>query len=431
MNDDKPDVTSADSRRRGPTLGRRGLLGGLTGAAVAGVTMAVAAPEARAVAATTPGPRDTSDDPDQSFPFHGKHQQGVLTPVQAASAFLAFDVVVGSQEELAELLRDLTTVARLLTRGGAVPDLGLTAPGTDSGVIGGVLVPDGLTVTVSVGASLFDHRYGLAARKPAKLREMTAFPNDRLVPASCGGDLLIQLCAHHSDTVLHAMRYLSRIAAGRMVARWRQSGFVSPPRPSGTPRNLMGFKDGTSHLDTHDDALMDRLVWVTGGAGGEPAWATGGTYQVVRLIRMLVEFWDRVNLHEQENMIGRRKVSGAPLSGTRELDVPDFLKDPAGDSIPTNAHIRLANPRLDDTDDSRILRRPYNYDAGLDPNGQYDQGLVFVCFNADVDRQFIATQTRLVDEPLVDYISPFGGGYFFALPGVANDSDWFGSALLA
>jgi deferrochelatase/peroxidase EfeB len=410
-----------DQSRRGPALGRRGLLGSLAGAA-AGVALAVTIqPESSA---------EGSDGPPASFPFDGKHQQGILTPLQAASTFVAFDVVVSSKAELAQLLRDLTTAARLLTQGGTPPDPGLGATALDSGVVGEDFVPDGLTVTFSVGASLFGHRYGLAALKPAKLRAMTAFPNDRLVPDRCGGDLLIQLCAHHPDTVLHAMRYLSRVAAGRMVTRWREGGFASPPRPSGTPRNLMGFKDGTSHLDTGDGALMDRLVWVKGGIDGEPAWATGGTYQVVRLIRMLVEFWDRVNLHEQEKMIGRRKVSGAPLTGTHEFDVPDFLKDPAGDSIPTNAHIRLANPRVDATEDSRILRRPYNYDAGLDPNGQYDQGLLFVCFNADLDRQFVATQTRLIDEPLVDYISPFGGDYFFALPGAADASDWIGSGLL-
>jgi deferrochelatase/peroxidase EfeB len=365
-------------------------------------------------------------------PFHGRYQAGILPQSQRQTAVVSFNATADGRAELTDLFRTITERARFLTAGGTPPPVGIGAPPSDSSVLGPSVVPDGLTVTAGVGSTLFDDRYGLTSRLPARLTPMRAFPDDNLDPAQVGGDLVLQFSAGNADAVVHALRDIARHTRGGMQALWRIDGFTSPARPAGTvPRNMLGFMDGIANPDPGDQAQMNRLVWIQPGTVGEPAWTAGGSYFVVRLIRMLVEFWDRVDITEQENMIGRRRATGYPLSANGIYATPDFATDPSGAVIPLTSHIRLANPRTPQTADSRILRRGYNYDRGLDQVGDLDIGLVFTCFQQDIKRQFETVQTRLAGEPLTDYISPFGGGYFLALPGVADGSDYLARALLA
>ncbi|WP_269857233.1 iron uptake transporter deferrochelatase/peroxidase subunit [Streptomyces sp. RPT161] len=409
-------------------LRRRSFLRGATLGATVGAAVGAGALAGAVTAAAEPGPGPSG----RLIPFHGPHQAGITTPQQAAASFVAFTVIGRDRGGLLGLFQTLTDRIRALTAGGPVPATDLASPPSDSATLGPVLPADGLTVTVAVGASLFDGRYGLATRKPAKLVPMPVFPDDDLVGSrELHGDIMLQICADSRDTVMHALRDITRHTRGAMQASWKVDGFHAAPRPSGTPRNQLGFKDGIANPDVGDGSVADAVLWTHGGSSGEPAWVEGGSYQVVRIIRMLVEFWDRVSLHEQENMIGRRRDSGAPLDGTRESDPPDYHADPLGLLTPMNAHIRLANPRTQATANQQILRRAYNYERGLDLDGNLDVGLVFCCYQQDVARQFQAVQHRLAGEPLVDYISPTGGGYFFALPGVTGPDDHLGSALLA
>ena len=218
-----------------------------------------------------------------------------------------------------------------------------------------------------------------------------------------------------------------------LAVRWKMDGFLPPHTVKtlgkDTVRNMLGFKDGTANLDAHDGALMDRRVGL-GHEADEPTWARNGTYQVVRLIRTLVERWDRTPLHEQQTIIGREKATGAPLGMANEHDLPDYASDPEGARVPLDAHIRLANPRTAETASSLILRRPFNYSRGVTDAGQLDLGLLFICFQSNLTAGFLAVQDRLNGEPLEEYVKPVGGGYFFVLPGAESEEHYIGRSLV-
>ena len=423
---------------------RRSFLRGALGAGVAGAVTGVVAGAAAGAGAGYAYRSSQAAAPGQildaemlagrlpAVPFHGLYQAGILPKPPRQTIMLSFNVTADGRGELTDLLRTITARARFLTAGGIPPEVGIGGPPSDSGVLGPTVVPDGLTVTVGVGPTLFDDRYGLAARKPAGLKPMTPFPNDDSRPGAVrrGPEPAAERGQPGHGPARapgHRPAHPGRHAGAVAYRRVRQPG---PPgrHHAPEPHGLHG-----RHRQSRPQPGRGHEQPGLGPAGrpGEPAWTAHGSYQVVRLIRMLVEFWDRVDIIEQENMIGRRKDTGAPLDANTEFARPDYTLDPTGDVIPLTAHIRLANPRTPQTEHNRILRRAHNYDRGIDSVGDLDMGLIFTCYQQDIARQFVTVQTRLIDEPLVDYISPFGGGYFFALPGVRDSRDYLGRGMLA
>ena len=423
----------ADSPREG--ISRRGLLG-LVGAGAAGLAVGGGAGAAIALAAAGAAGGTPSS---RQYPFYGEHQAGILTPVQDRLHFAAFDLDANAtRDDLIDLLTEWTAAAAEMTKGQPIGTGALGAlnrPPDDTGEALG-LPASGLTITIGFGPSLFDHpehgdRFGIRARQPALLAPLPRFSGDALDPARSGGDLCVQACADDPQVAVHAIRDLSRIAFGKAPLRWSQLGFgrtSSTSTSQVTARNLMGFKDGTANLKSEEPDTA-AAVWVEAGDDAGAEWLAGGSYLVARRIRMLIESWDRAQLGEQEQIIGRDKGEGAPLSGGTEFTEPDFDEIAANGQpvIATDAHIRLAHP--DHNGGAKLLRRGYNFVDGNDALGRLDAGLFFISYQRSPE-QFITVQRSLGVDLLNEYIKHVGSGIWAVPPG-ASEGGYVGERLFS
>lgn len=369
----------------------------------------------------------------ESVAFYGTHQAGIATPAQDRVAFAAFDVTTADAGQLKALLGTWSAAASRMTLGLPIGSAGAAAqaPPIDTGEALD-LSPARLTITVGFGSSLFDERFGLAKKRPAALVDLPVFTGDTLDPGKSNGDLCVQACSDDPQVAFHVLRNFARLARGVAVMRWSQLGFGRTSSTSvrqQTPRNLMGFKDGTNNVKAENSSELADFVWV--GDETDQAWMRGGSYCVTRRIRMTIETWDNDFLGDQEAVIGRTKSSGAPLTGKEEFDEPDLAaKNMRGELvIPADSHIRLAAPATNDG--QKLLRRGYSYTDGIDQrSGLLDAGLFFIAYQKDPRRQFVPIQRRLAaGDALNEYIRHTGSGVFAIPPGLGAPGDWYGKRL--
>ncbi|WP_417562049.1 iron uptake transporter deferrochelatase/peroxidase subunit [Microbacterium sp.] len=413
-------------------LSRRGLLG-LIGAGAGGLV--VGGVGGAAVGASVASAH-AQDGTGTVHPFYGAHQAGIATPVQEHLQFAAFDLADdATRDDLISLLKDWTYASARMTQGLDVSATGAVggspqAPPDDTGEALG-LAAAALTITFGFGPGLFANpALGLAAQRPPQLQDLPPFVGEQLEAGLCGGDLCIQACADDPQVAFHAVRNLSRIAFGRARIRWSQLGFGRTSKTTAdqsTPRNLFGFKDGTANILADDPHALDQHVWASAADG--PVWLAGGSYLAVRNIRQRIETWDRVRLVEQEQIIGRDKGEGAPLSGGTEFTALDFgKKDAAGTpAIDVKAHARLAHPEFNGG--VRLLRRGYNFVNGNDLTGDLSAGLFFLSYQRTPDR-FIRVQRSVAKDLLAEYLVHVGSAIFAIPPGAAQGS-YVGAGLFA
>ena len=458
----KGDKSRLDASRRGFLTAGAGLIA----TAGAGLGAGGASAEQRSPApapATVAAPSRM-----QSEAFWGEHQGGIATPPQRHSYFAAFDLTTQKRDEVADLLRAWTLAGARLAAGKTAQPLGkgldpvaapsvagaasteaygsdqsasLTGVAADTGEALG-LPPARLTVTFGFGPELFikdgKDRYGLAARRPAALVDLPRFVGDQLVAGRTGGDLSVQACADDPQVAFHAVRQLARLAAEVTTVRWVQTGFVGNFSAAETPRNLMGFKDGTVNPSIGDPKVMAKFIWV-GDEG--PAWMRGGSYLIVRRIRIALEHWDRMKTAFQEQTIGRNKYTGAPLGKSSEFDALDLdAVDKDGNPvIAENAHVRLAAAASNDG--AQFLRRPYSYNDGVDfvaerwppwrQGLEYDAGLFFVAYQRDPRTGFIKIFDKVSKLDMMNQFVTHVGSGIFACPGGASEGGFVGQGLFA
>jgi dye decolorizing peroxidase len=416
----------------GPSgLSRRRLLGTAGAAGAAGLVVGggagagvVRALQDQPVALTTVG--------SAYIPFEGARQAGIVEPAQARGHLVAFDLAPGADRRAAAaLLRRWSDVARTMTRPGAG-----TTPSAYDDQVAYDAGPSSLTVTFGFGRSFFG-RTGLTGRLPEALAPLPDFPNDALDPKRSNGDLWVQIGADDALVAFHALRVLQKAAGDAARVRWQMSGFNRTPGATAHPmtgRNLMGQIDGTNNPKP-SDADFDQRIFVprnpaTGAAASSPAWMAGGSYAVVRRIRMLLDSWDHLSVARQEKVIGRRKSDGAPLSGGTETTPVDLAKvGPDGAlAIAGDAHIRVAAPASNGG--AAMLRRAFSYHDGIGTDGAPDAGLLFVAWQADPLKGFVPVQRKLDGGDGLSRFLRHEASGLFAVPGGVGPGEYVGQALL-
>jgi len=455
-----PDVTSSQPRQAGlrpPGPSRRSLLrGGLLagaglaagGAVAGGVAGGFAGHAIAGASAGTAG---------QAEPFSGAHQAGIVTGTQRQTVLAAFDLITSDPGDLRALLIEWTSLASFLVAGESVTVPIFTPPGgggadayadatggstTDDSLEAYGLGPNRLTLTVGFGRSLFvtaegKGRFGISGQLPQALIDLPHFAGDEIAAADSYGDLFLQACADDPQVAFHAVRAIARVAPDVATLRWTQLGF-SPDNTGGTPRNLMGFKDGTMNSNLHPPADLQATLW----AGPEgPAWMHGGSYLVYRRIRITLEHWDRLAPALQEQVIGRQKLNGAPLGQSGEFSPLDLDRRDAQGSpvIPVDAHVRLAAPQTNNG--AVIVRRAFSYNNGTTPFTErwppwrqaleYDAGLLFLAYQKDPRTGFLPIFTRLAEADQLNQFTTHTASAVFAVPpGTSGPGDYIGRTLL-
>jgi hypothetical protein len=204
--------------------------------------------------------------------------------------------------------------------------------------------PGELTALVAYGVKVFSLP-GAARPVPEGLGDQFRF---RSPLANGGGPLLRGSGLRYADTVAQnpateevAVQLVARteLAVHRAVVEtWRVLQRHCDPSTGAGPlqiasffrgfqrddgRSWIGFHDGVSNLLAGEDRAGALTVEPENAPVAAEAWTVGGSYLVFLRLAVDLAVWDAIDVPTQELLVGRTKLSGAPLvSMTADGPVP-------------------------------------------------------------------------------------------------------------
>jgi putative iron-dependent peroxidase len=156
-----------------------------------------------------------------------------------------------------------------------------------------------LSCVMGFGSDAWDRLFGKP--RPADLHPFKEIKGVHHA-VSTPGDILFHIRATHMDLCFElATQIMCRIGDVATVVD-ETHGFKYFDE-----RDLLGFVDGTEN--PVDQAAMDATI-----IGDEDAAFTGGSYVIVQKYLHDMKAWNAVPIEQQENIIGRKKLSDIELS---------------------------------------------------------------------------------------------------------------------
>jgi len=232
--------------------------------------------------------------------------QPVLSPLTTAAIFLVLTVDPGGEEQVRDLLADLSGLQRSV--GFRVPE-------------------ERLSCVAGIGSRAWDRLF--AGPRPADLHPFRELAGPRHRAVATPGDLLFHLRATQPYPCFELASQIMDRLRGAVTVCDEVHGFKYFD-----VRDLLGFVDGTENPvgPTAEAAVL---------VGAEDPDFTGGSYVIVQKYLHDLQAWNALPVEEQEKVIGRTKLTN--------IELDDAVK-------PTDSHVALTVITDPDGTERKILR---------------------------------------------------------------------------